>query len=183
MSLLFYSLETTRHLGIHTSLNSFGSLNTWASNSFWLCKMKVLKLVQTFKKINKKCSLGLLTSEETGSDRGGVGSGAWEGLHVHPQARTLPQPSAASGPTGWARPHGLAPRSPRHELRLSARSRELSSLQWVRTHRGPRGLSAAREMCPGAGGSGRRAGGGGGMSSSKTRTQGPTASAFSTRRG
>lgn len=130
MSLLFYSLETTRHLGIHTSLNSFGSLNTWASNSFWLCKMKVFKLVQTFKKINKKCSLGLLTSEKTGSDRGGVGSGTWEGLCVHRQARTLLQPSAGSGPTGWARPHGLAPRSPCHELRLSARSRELSSLQW-----------------------------------------------------
>uniref|UniRef100_A0A480HWI7 EF-hand calcium-binding domain-containing protein 1 isoform X1 n=1 Tax=Sus scrofa TaxID=9823 RepID=A0A480HWI7_PIG len=32
----FYSLETARYLGIHTSPNSFGSLNTWASNSFWL---------------------------------------------------------------------------------------------------------------------------------------------------
>lgn len=64
--LLFYThLRQHRHLVIHISMNSFGSLNTWASNSIWLCKIKVLKLVQAYEKGRTKQDSPYVSFEET----------------------------------------------------------------------------------------------------------------------
>lgn len=60
-----YSFEATQHLVIQISMNSFGSLNTWTSNSIWLCKIKVLKLVQAYEKGRTKQDIPYVSFEET----------------------------------------------------------------------------------------------------------------------